>query len=200
MTIWWRPLPRRLPLALGDQWTKARPWPLVSAAHHATVSGLVARGRAAGARVVAGGRRAGGLLFKPRSLRCHARDGDLPAGDLRPRVGITAPTATTTRGRWAKATQYGLAANSTPATSPRPPPSLRAAPARRNGRRECLSRARSPFGGSRPRALAGRDKGIHGTNNTPNSRPSGSTLCLSLDPRPASCASTPPRGAGAAGA
>ena len=149
---------------LGDQMDEGtRLGPLVSAAHHAKVSGLVARGRAAGARVVTGGEGAGGLLFKPTVFADVTPEMEIFQQEIfGPVVGITRADSDDHAVELANATQYGLAATLYTrdiGRAHRTARKLRAGTVGVNAYSE--GEVSTPFGGFKASGFGGRDKGIH---------------------------------------
>ncbi|MBM3615632.1 MAG: aldehyde dehydrogenase [Alphaproteobacteria bacterium] len=149
---------------LGDQMDAGtRLGPLVSATHHAKVSGLVSRGRAEGARVVTGGEGAGGLLFKPTVFADVTPDMEIFQQEIfGPVVGITRADSDDHAIALANATQYGLAATLYTrdiGRAHRAARKLRAGTVGVNAYSE--GEVSTPFGGFKASGFGGRDKGIH---------------------------------------
>jgi gamma-glutamyl-gamma-aminobutyraldehyde dehydrogenase len=149
---------------LGDQMDPdTRLGPLVSAAHHAKVSGLVDRGRAEGARVVRGGQGAGGLLFQPTIFADVTPAMEIFQQEIfGPVVGITRADSDDHAIALANATQYGLAATLYTrdiGRAHRAARRLRAGTVGVNTYSE--GEISTPFGGFKASGFGGRDKGIH---------------------------------------
>ena len=149
---------------LGDPLDPAtRQGPLVSDAHFAKVSGLVASGKAQGARVVAGGEGAGGLLFKPTIFAEVTPTMDIFQQEIfGPVVGVTRAETDDEAIALANATQYGLAATlytASIARAHRYARKLRAGTVGVNTYSE--GDISTPFGGFKASGFGGRDNGIH---------------------------------------
>ena len=149
---------------LGDPLDPAtRQGPLVSAEHFAKVSGLVESGKAQGARVVAGGEGAGGLLFKPTIFADVIPGMDIYEQEIfGPVVGVTRAESDEEAIALANQTQYGLAATlytSSIAKAHRYARKLRAGTVGVNTYSE--GDISTPFGGFKASGFGGRDNGIH---------------------------------------
>lgn len=149
---------------LGDQMDAGtRLGPLVSATHHAKVSGMVARGRAQGARVVTGGEGGGGLLFQPTVFADVTPEMEIFQHEVfGPVVGITRADSDDHAVALANATQYGLAATLYTrdiGRAHRYARKLRAGTVGINAYSE--GEVSTPFGGFKASGFGGRDKGIH---------------------------------------
>ena len=149
---------------LGDPLDPAtRQGPLVSAEHFAKVSGLVESGKAQGARVVAGGEGAGGLLFKPTIFADVIPGMDIYEQEIfGPVVGVTRADSDEEAIALANQTQYGLAATlytSSIAKAHRYARKLRAGTVGVNTYSE--GDISTPFGGFKASGFGGRDNGIH---------------------------------------
>ena len=149
---------------LGDPLDPAtRQGPLVSAEQYAKVSGLVDGGKAQGARVVAGGEGAGGLMFKPTIFA-----GVTPAMDIfqqeifGPVVGVTRAETDEEAIALANATQYGLAATLYTSSIAKAHRYARKLKAGTVGVNTCSEgEISTPFGGFKASGFGGRDNGIH---------------------------------------
>ncbi len=149
---------------LGDPLDPAtRQGPLVSEEHFAKVSGMVESGKAQGARVVAGGEGAGGLLFKP-TIFADVKPGmDIYEHEIfGPVVGVTRAESDEEAIELANQTQYGLAATlytSSIAKAHRYARKLKAGTVGVNTYSE--GDISTPFGGFKASGFGGRDNGIH---------------------------------------
>ncbi len=149
---------------LGDPLDPAtRQGPLVSAEHYSKVLGLVERGKAQGARVVAGGAGAGGLMFQP-TIFAEVRPGmDIYEQEIfGPVVGVTRAETDEEAIELANQTQYGLAATlytANIAKAHRYARKLRAGTIGVNTYSE--GDISTPFGGFKASGFGGRDNGIH---------------------------------------
>ncbi|TVR47521.1 MAG: aldehyde dehydrogenase [Rhodobacteraceae bacterium] len=149
---------------LGDPLDPAtRQGPLVSAEHFDKVSGLVDTGKAQGARVVAGGEGAGGLLFKPTIFAEVTPEMDIYQNEIfGPVVGVTCAESDEEAIVMANQTQYGLAATlytASIAKAHRYARKLRAGTVGVNTYSE--GDISTPFGGFKSSGFGGRDNGIH---------------------------------------
>ncbi len=149
---------------LGDQLDPAtRNGPLVSDTHYAKVAGLVESGKAQGARVVAGGEGAGGLVFKPTIFADVTPQMDIFQKEIfGPVVGVTKAETDEEAIALANATQYGLAATlytSDIGKAHRYARKLRAGTVGVNAYSE--GEISTPFGGFKASGFGGRDNGIH---------------------------------------
>lgn len=148
---------------LGDQLDPAtRNGPLVSEKHFAKVSGLVESGKAQGARVVAGGEGAGGLVFRPTIFADVLPDMDIFQKEIfGPVVGVTRAETDEEAIALANATEYGLAATlytSDIGKAHRYARKLRAGTVGVNTYSE--GEISTPFGGFKASGFGGRDNGI----------------------------------------
>ncbi|MCC5984884.1 MAG: aldehyde dehydrogenase [Rhodobacteraceae bacterium] len=152
------------------QWTLGDPLdpgtrqgPLVSTEHFAKVSGLVESGKAQGARVVAGGEGAGGLMFKPTIFADVTPQMDIYQQEIfGPIVGVTRAESDEEAIELANQTQYGLAATlytASIAKAHRYARKLRAGTVGVNTYSE--GEISTPFGGFKASGFGGRDNGIH---------------------------------------
>lgn len=149
---------------LGDQLDpETRNGPLVSDTHYAKVAGLVESGKVQGARVVAGGEGAGGLIFKPTIFADVMPDMDIFQQEIfGPVVGITRAETDDEAIELANATQYGLAATLYTADiskAHRYARKLKAGTVGVNAYSE--GDISTPFGGFKASGFGGRDNGIH---------------------------------------
>ncbi len=149
---------------LGDPLDPAtRQGPLVSEEHFAKVSGLVDSGKAQGARVVAGGEGAGGLLFKPTIFAEVTPGMDIYQKEIfGPVVGVIRAESDEEAIKMANQTEYGLAATlytSSIAKAHRYARKLKAGTVGVNTYSE--GEISTPFGGFKASGFGGRDNGIH---------------------------------------
>jgi gamma-glutamyl-gamma-aminobutyraldehyde dehydrogenase len=149
---------------LGDQLDpETRNGPLVSAVHYARVASLVETGKAQGARVVAGGEGAGGLVFQPTIFADVSPSMDIFQKEIfGPVVGITRAETDEEAVELANATQYGLAATLYTADigkAHRYARKLKAGTVGVNTYSE--GEISTPFGGFKASGFGGRDNGIH---------------------------------------
>lgn len=149
---------------LGDQLDPdTRNGPLVSETHYAKVSGLVESGKAQGARVVAGGEGAGGLVYKPTIFADVLPSMDIFNKEIfGPVVGITRAETDEEAIALANATEYGLAATLYTADigkAHRYARKLKAGTVGVNAYSE--GEISTPFGGFKASGFGGRDNGIH---------------------------------------
>ncbi len=149
---------------LGDPLDPAtRQGPLVSEEHFAKVSGLVETGKAQGARVVAGGEGAGGLMFKPTIFADVIPGMDIYEQEIfGPVVGVTRAESDEEAIELANQTQYGLAATlytASIAKAHRYARKLKAGTVGVNTYSE--GDISTPFGGFKSSGFGGRDNGIH---------------------------------------
>ena len=149
---------------LGDQLDpETRNGPLVSETHYAKVAGLVETGKAQGARVVAGGDGAGGLVFQPTIFADVLPTMDIFQKEIfGPVVGITRADTDDEAIALANATEYGLAATLYTADigkAHRYARKLKAGTVGVNAYSE--GEISTPFGGFKASGFGGRDNGIH---------------------------------------
>lgn len=149
---------------LGDQLDPStRNGPLVSDEHFSKVLGMVDSGKAQGARVVAGGAGAGGLLFKPTIFADVTPSMDIFQQEIfGPVVGVTCADSDEHAIELANQTQYGLAATlytSNIAKAHRFARKLKAGTVGVNTYSE--GEISTPFGGLKASGFGGRDNGIH---------------------------------------
>lgn len=149
---------------LGDQLDpETRNGPLVSETHYAKVAGLVETGKAQGARVVAGGSGAGGLMFQPTIFAEVTADMDIFQKEIfGPVVGVTRAESDEEAIALANATEYGLAATlytSDISKAHRYARKLKAGTVGVNTYSE--GEISTPFGGFKASGFGGRDNGIH---------------------------------------
>lgn len=157
-------LARQVPAwTLGDPLDpETKNGPLVSAEHFAKVSGLVDSGKSQGARLVAGGDGAGGLLFQPTIFADVLPGMDIFQQEIfGPVVGVTRAASDDEAIRLANATRYGLAATLYTADiskAHRYARQLRAGTVGVNTYSE--GEISTPFGGFKASGFGGRDNGL----------------------------------------
>ncbi|MCK0096735.1 aldehyde dehydrogenase [Yoonia sp. F2084L] len=149
---------------LGDQLDpETRNGPLVSEMHYKKVAGLVETGKAQGARLVAGGDGAGGLMFQPTIFADVTADMDIFQKEIfGPVVGVTRAETDEDAIALANATEYGLAATlytSDISKAHRYARKLKAGTVGVNAYSE--GEISTPFGGFKASGFGGRDNGIH---------------------------------------
>jgi len=149
---------------LGDQMDpETQNGPLVSQEHFDKVSGLVASGKAQGARVVAGGDGAGGLLFQPTVFADVSSQMDIFQQEIfGPVVAVTRAESDEDAIALANKTQYGLAATLYTrdiSKAHRYARKLNAGTVGVNAYSE--GEISTPFGGFKASGFGGRDNGIH---------------------------------------
>jgi gamma-glutamyl-gamma-aminobutyraldehyde dehydrogenase len=135
----------------------------VSREHYEKVSGLVALGKAQGARLAAGGEGAGGLLFKPTVFAEVTPEMDIFGTEIfGPVVAVTRAETDDEAVALANATQYGLAATlytRDVSRAHRYARKLKAGTVGVNAYSE--GEISTPFGGFRQSGFGGRDNGVH---------------------------------------
>ncbi|MEM9126366.1 MAG: aldehyde dehydrogenase, partial [Pseudomonadota bacterium] len=149
---------------IGDQMDpETQNGPLVSDEHFAKVAGLVEQGKSQGARVVYGGKGAGGLMFQPTVFADVTRDMDIFQHEIfGPVVGVTKAGSDEEAIALANATEYGLAATLYTrdlSKAHRYARKLKAGTVGVNAYSE--GEISTPFGGFKSSGFGGRDNGIH---------------------------------------
>ncbi|MGF1447509.1 MAG: aldehyde dehydrogenase [Pikeienuella sp.] len=149
---------------LGDQLDpETQNGPLVSDEHYAKVAGLVASGKAAGARVAYGGDGAGGLLFQPTVFAEVTPEMEIFTTEIfGPVVAITKAQSDEEAIALANQTQYGLAATlytKDISKAHRFARKLKAGTVGVNAYSE--GEISTPFGGFKASGFGGRDNGVH---------------------------------------
>ncbi|NRB34459.1 MAG: aldehyde dehydrogenase [Rhodobacteraceae bacterium] len=136
--------------------------PLVSAEHYDKVSGLVESGKAQGARVVAGGAGAGGLMFAPTVFAEVTPEMEIFQTEIfGPVVGVTKAASDEEAIALANASDYGLAATlytSNLGKAHRFARKLKAGTVGVNAYSE--GEISTPFGGFKASGFGGRDNGL----------------------------------------